>query len=152
MQSQTGSRRFSLEELCSLTDTSPRTVRFYIQKGLVARPEGEKRGAYYTPDHLEQLLFIRRWQQEGLPLERIGELMRAEREAPDLPAAPRKAGTVEVWSRLFIDEGVELHFEPSSAGLGPEQVRRLLEAVTAAYRQIRKGGSEDGGEPGSGDD
>jgi hypothetical protein len=34
---------FTLDELCSLTETSKRTVRFYMQTGLVNRPIGQKR-------------------------------------------------------------------------------------------------------------
>ena len=39
-------KKFSLEELSELTGISRRTIRFYIQKGLMNGPEGEKRGAY----------------------------------------------------------------------------------------------------------
>ena len=51
-------KKFSLEELSELTGISRRTIRFYIQKGLMNGPEGEKRGAYYTTEHLEDLLRI----------------------------------------------------------------------------------------------
>jgi hypothetical protein len=54
--------RYSIEDLAALTELPRRTVRFYIQQGLVARPIGEKRAAYYTASHLEQLLTIRKWQ------------------------------------------------------------------------------------------
>ena len=53
-------KKFSLEELSELTGISRRTIRFYIQKGLMNGPEGEKRGAYYTTEHLEDLLRIKR--------------------------------------------------------------------------------------------
>ena len=52
--------RFSLDELCALADTPRRTVRYYIQEGLVDRPEGAERGANYTHDHLRQLLTVRK--------------------------------------------------------------------------------------------
>jgi len=52
--------RLTLDDLASLTGTTPRTVRFYIQQGLVSRPEGAKRGAFYLRRHVEQLLMIRR--------------------------------------------------------------------------------------------
>ncbi len=58
-----------------MTDLPRRTVRVYIQEGLAGRPEGAKRGAYYTRGHLEQLLTIRNWQRAGLSLERIPELV-----------------------------------------------------------------------------
>ena len=52
--------RHSLDELASLAGLTARTVRFYIQQGLIDRPAGEKRGAHYLARHLEQLLLVRR--------------------------------------------------------------------------------------------
>ena len=142
---ETNTRRFTIEELCGLTDTPRRTVRYYIQQGLLDRPEGERRGAWYTQRHLEQLLTIRRWQGEGLSLERIRELLR-EGDAGELPAPRPRPGTVEVWSRLLVADGVELQVEPGRAGLDPEQVRALFRAVQAAYARLKEDddGSLDG--------
>ena len=67
--------RYTLNDLCQLIELTPRTVRFYIQKALIPAPEGSGRGAYYTQVHLERLLEIRKWQDAGLSLERIGELL-----------------------------------------------------------------------------
>ena len=69
--------RLTLDDLATLTGTTPRTVRFYIQQGLVSRPEGAKRGAFYLRRHVEQLLMIRRWTDAGLSLDRIREIGRA---------------------------------------------------------------------------
>lgn len=142
---ETNTRRFTIEELCGLTDTPRRTVRYYIQQGLLDRPEGERRGAWYTERHLEQLLTIRRWQGEGLSLERIREFLR-EGDAGALPAPRPRPGTVEVWSRLLVADGVELQVEPGRAGLDPEQVRALFRAVQAAYARLEEDddGSLDG--------
>ena len=41
-------RKFTIDELAGLTELPPRNVRYYIQKGLVDRPEGIGKGAYYT--------------------------------------------------------------------------------------------------------
>jgi len=133
--------RHSLEALATLTGLTPRTVRYYIQQGLVDRPLGEKRGAYYVARHLEQLLQVRRWIDAGLSLERIAELTAG---APDDPA-PRaaKPGSVEVWSRVTLADGLELHLEPGRAGLGAEQVRRLVRRITEAYREVRSNDKED---------
>lgn len=134
----TEDRIFTLDELCTLADLPKRTVRYYMQIGLVDRPEGLNRGAKYFARHLEQLLAIRKWQDAGLSLERIRELLAApDPDAP--PLKPRPAGSVEVWSRLLVAPGVELHVEPGQAGLAPEQVRALFRAVMAAHAHINKG-------------
>lgn len=128
-------RHFRFDELCALAELPPRTVRYYIQLGLVDRPIGETRAAYYTGEHLAQLLQIRKWTQAGLSLERIRELLQGA--PPEVPARPRGAGTVEVWSHLVVDDGVELMVDPSRAGLGPEQVRALFAGVGEVMQRIR---------------
>ena len=125
----------SLDELASLAGVSARTVRFYIQQGLVSRPEGAKRGAFYLQRHVEQLLMIRRWTDAGLSLDRIRELVAGAPEDP--PPRAVKAGTVEVWSRVTLADGLEVHLEPGRAGLSPEQVRALVRAITEAYHAVR---------------
>jgi DNA-binding transcriptional MerR regulator len=129
-------KTYSLAELAALVELPERTVRYYIQLGLVDRPEGETRAARYGERQLGQLLGIRKWQQAGLSLERIGELL-ADASAKGPPPRRRGAGTVEVWSHLVIDEGVELTINPGAAGLTPAQVRRLFREVAAAYATIR---------------
>ena len=125
-------QQFSLDELCALADTPRRTVRYYIQQGLVDRPEGIKKSAYYTSTHLEQLLAIRKWQRAGLRLERIKELLAEPNEDQQIPPAkPKQPGDVSVWSHLFIAPGVELRIEPSEAELSPEQLRDLARKVAA---------------------
>ncbi|MFC1776692.1 helix-turn-helix domain-containing protein [Pseudomonadota bacterium] len=131
---------FSLEQISTLVELPRRTVRYYIQSGLVDRPEGTGKGAYYTDIHVEQLLLIRKWQLAGLSLKRIAELLKQQASGP-LPPTPRRAGTVEVWSHLVVTDGVEVNIEPGRAGLSPEQVRVFFQQVTKAFRQIQ--GSEE---------
>ena len=76
-------QRYSLDELAALVDLPKRTIRYYVQLGLVDRPTGETRAAYYTSAHAEQLIAIRKWSASGLSLERIRELLSgAEAPAP----------------------------------------------------------------------
>jgi DNA-binding transcriptional MerR regulator len=135
MPSADAPRRYSLDELSTLAGTTARTVRYYIAQGLLDRPAGEKRGAHYLPQHLEQLLLIRRWTDAGLSLERIREL-RGGAVAEPTPRSARP-GMVEVWSRVTLADGLEVHIEPGRAGLAPEQLRALVRDITAAYRQVR---------------
>ena len=127
--------RFSIDELSTLAGVTPRTVRYYIAQGLLDRPEGEKRGAHYLRRHLEQLLLTRRWTDAGLGLDRIRELQAGAPQDPPRRTAP--PGSVEVWSRVTVADGLEVHLEPGRAGLSPDQVRTLVRGITALYRQAR---------------
>lgn len=131
--------KLSLTQLSEQSGVPERNVRFYIQKGLVDRPEGEKRGAFYTSRHLEQLLRIRQWREAGLSLEAIAELLAARREPPRSSLRP---GGMEVRSHLLVADGVELSIAPERAGLSSAQVRRLFRAVQAAYDELIHSPSE----------
>lgn len=130
-------KEFTLDELCSLTDLSKRTVRYYMQIGLADRPDGETRAARYGSRHLEQLLQIRRWTQAGVSLERIRELLSGEGAV--VPERSRWAGSIEVWSHLVVADGVEVNLEPGRAGLTPEQVRQFYADVMSAFKKIKPG-------------
>lgn len=135
----TNSQHFSIDELATLVDLPRRTVRYYIQEGLVDRPHGAKRGAYYTREHLAQLLSIRKWQRAGLGLERIRELMAGEGAEGDVPPVPPpKPGDVTVCSHVALGAGVELVIDPQRAGLSPEQVRTLARETAALVARIQK--------------
>jgi DNA-binding transcriptional MerR regulator len=138
-------RRFSIDELSTLAGVTPRTVRFYIAQGLLPRPEGEKRGAHYLQRHLEQLLQVRRWAEEGLSLERIRARLAGEPADPRPRAA--RPGTVEVWSRVTLADGLEVHIEPGRAGLSPEQLRTLVRELTRLYRGVRADPADDDASP-----
>jgi DNA-binding transcriptional MerR regulator len=132
-------KTFSLDDLATLTELPRRTVRYYIQTGLVDRPQGVGKGASYARQHVEQLLQVKKWQQAGLSLERIGRLLRQGDDAA-LPPAPRARGSVEVWSHLVVADGLELTVEPGRAGLNPDQLRAFFRQVLQAYEDITKQG------------
>lgn len=128
--------KFSLDELCSLSDTPKRTARYYMQIGLVDGPIGSTKAAHYLPRHLDQLLTIRKLSDAGVSLERIREVLSGE--APPVPPRQRKAGSVEVRSHLYIAEGVELEISPERSGLNPEEVRALVRAVMQIFENLKK--------------
>ena len=130
---------FSIEELADLTGVSRRTIRFYIQSGLVERPDGTARGARYTRRHLQRLLDIVAWQGEGLTLDGIRQRL----DAPPEPAPARARSAIEVWTRLNLAEGVELHINAERAGLRSEDARRLAAGIRDLLGSLNTGGHAD---------
>lgn len=130
--------QYPLTNLCVLADMPVRTVRYYVQIGLVDKPVGETRAARYGAHHLEQLLLIKKWTDAGVSLERIRELLHGE-DAP-VPARARAVGSIEVCSHLTVTDGIELVIEPGRAGLSPEQVRQFTRSVMQAYNDIGQAG------------
>ena len=136
--------KYTFNELCSLTEQAIRTVRYYMQKGLVSPPEGSRKGAFYTQKHLDELLTIRKWQRAGLSLERIRELLfeGTTEQGQMPPPRGRRPGDLEVWSKLFVKEGLEIHLEPKMAGMSPEQVRDFCRRVMALADELSGGNDE----------
>lgn len=127
--------KLNFDELCTTVEMAPRKVRYYIQMGLVDRPDGLNKGAKYTARHLEQLLSIKKWQAAGLSLERIRELLHGD--LSDLPPRKQTPGSIEVWSRILVAPGIELSIEAGTAGLSPEEMRAFFRTVMAAYQEIK---------------
>ena len=128
------SQSYALADLCVLADLPVRTVRYYVQVGLVDRPAGETRAARYGAKHLEQLLLIKKWTAAGVSLDRIRELLQGE-QAP-VPPRQKAIGSVEVCSHLMVADGIEVVIEPGRAGMSSEQVRHFIKGVMAVFAQI----------------
>ena len=127
---------FSLDELATLAALPKRTVRYYIQLGLLDRPVGETRGAHYLPSHLDALLRIRQLTEAGISLERVRAVLRGD--PPAVPPRARQPGSVEVRSHIWIAPGVELQVSPEQAEVTPEDIRQLAQAVIAAWQRIKE--------------
>jgi DNA-binding transcriptional MerR regulator len=136
-ETETKAQTYSLDELCQLADMNLRTVRYYIQQGLVPGPEGKNRGARYFPLHLERLLQIKKWQAAGLSLERIAEIVE-QPNAVNIPMKQPQPGSVELWSHLMISEGLQLLIEPGRSGLTSAQIRQLSREILTAYHNLKK--------------
>jgi DNA-binding transcriptional MerR regulator len=74
-------RRFRIGDLAKLTSTTPRTIRYYEEIGLLASDEPREPGAHrtYAEEDLERLQELLRLRELlGVSLEELGELAAAE--------------------------------------------------------------------------
>jgi DNA-binding transcriptional MerR regulator len=112
---------YKMKDLCDKAGVSRQLVHFYIQQGLL--PEGKKTGknmAYYTEQHLERLLLVRKLQHEHfLPLKAIRALL-SERDEAFSPAQQKHMRDV----RAAL---------PESLG-GPEGPRQTVDGHALAER------------------
>ena len=128
---------YTADDLATHAGIPRRTIRYYIELGLVDRPIGETRAAYYSWQHLQQLLEIRKLTEQGFSLERVGELLAASREPPPAARAVHP-GDIAVKSHVHLAPGLELVIEPGLASLTPDQLRRLARDTLAAYERALK--------------
>ena len=96
--------RYAIGDLAELAGVSRRTVRYYVQEGLLPAPLGLGRGNHYGREHLDRLLKVKALQEKGYTLDEIRGARAAE-EAPPAAPAPERA----VYRRLQLAPGVELH-------------------------------------------
>src|SRR6266849_5215767 len=75
-------RCYGIKELAELGGVTRRTVRYYVQRGLLPTPLGTGRGPHYTAAHLERLIHIRTLQETGVPLAEIAARPSSRREEP----------------------------------------------------------------------
>jgi DNA-binding transcriptional MerR regulator len=99
--------RYAIGDLAVLGGISRRTVRYYVQEGLLPTPHGVGRGNHYGPEHLERLLKVKTLQEGGRSLDEIRRILNhktSRHEAPE-PQQPERS----VWRRLTLAPGVELN-------------------------------------------
>ena len=75
----------TIDDLCAETGYTRRTIRYYLQRGLISPPEGGGRRRIYRRDHLLRLIAIKALQERRYPLEdiryRLADLEEADLEA-----------------------------------------------------------------------
>lgn len=72
-------RKYSIGEISEMTGLSRRTIRYYLQRGLIPPPLGAGRGRYYTRDHLARLKKIIGLQAGGMFLDEISRHLDPDR-------------------------------------------------------------------------
>lgn len=114
---------FDLAQLSDQAGVSQRTVRYYIQQGLLPSPESRGPGAHYGIEHLERLTLIRKLQREHLPLGEIRKRLDAlsPEEIRDLLAREpeRPKGNAKEYIRGVLSEGSAMLFSDPATGKAP---------------------------------
>ncbi len=124
------SNSYGCEELAELGGVTRRTVRYYVQRGLLPAPTGTGRGNHYTQEHLDALLKIVELQRAGVALAEIPAHLASGRTPADAPR--RRPPTAPVsqssWTRVVLGDDVELHVR-GARGLDSTRLARLSDAV-----------------------
>jgi Ca-activated chloride channel family protein len=151
-----------LEELAKRSGVSARTVRYYVQRGLLPAPEFRGRDTTYNEEHLHRLKAIRKLQERFLPLDAIeNELKRSTAEeirklgegvqepkghpSREMPVqlqnpclAPPPRATASEWVRWEIMPGLEIHVSERADAM----TRSLAEELRAIAERRANGGSK----------
>lgn len=114
---------FNIDTLAQKAGLTRRTVRYYVQRGLLEPPQGGGRGSYYTEEHLQRLGRIRAWSEQGVPLMQIKALLDRGAALPELAGEPAEEGSsaAEAYS-----------LGPAAPGAPSPQVSRAARVPLAA--------------------
>jgi DNA-binding transcriptional MerR regulator len=135
--------RYAIGDLADLGGVSRRTVRYYVQEGLLPEPYGVGRGNHYGPEHLDQLLQVKSLQEGGRTLDEIrraiNHKVRTREHEQPVPALERT-----VWRRITLVPGVELNVAGDVRLPGPGKLTELAAWCRVHFPANVRGEDDDG--------
>ena len=132
MTTTTSKQSYRIGELAELVGASPRTIRYYEERGLLPAPEGHTKGQHRTYREadvvrLRELLRLR--DLLGLPLEELKDLLEAEEARALLRDRFRATGS-EKQRRQIVEQALA-HIEAQLT-----LVRRRQQALAQLEREL----------------
>jgi DNA-binding transcriptional MerR regulator len=133
-------RDLDLAGLAKASRVSPRTIRYYIQQGLLPSPGKRGRAARYERGTLDRLELIKRLQRDRWPLGRIASHMaeldddgvRRELGAPAKGGGSPPASVVpqrSTWERVRVTPSLEISVRTTLSGQQRKRADRVIEAA-----------------------
>ena len=117
--------RYAVGELADLGGVSRRTVRYYVHEGLIPAPLGVGRGDHYGRGHLDRLLQVKALQEAGRSLDEIRQLLDGGAAVVARPVAGAPPLPREVWRRVTVAPGIELHVSSDVRLPSPARLQEL---------------------------
>ncbi|MFB3852660.1 MAG: MerR family transcriptional regulator [Vicinamibacterales bacterium] len=122
--------RYGIDDLAQLGGVSRRTVRYYVQQGLLQPPLGVGRGRHYAGEHLERLLQVKSLQEQGRSLDEIRRIIAGgEHAAQPFPAVVSRS----LWRRLVVQPGIEIHVNSEVRLPPPGRLQELADWCRANF-------------------
>ncbi len=128
-----------ISELANLSGVSTRTIRYYIQEGLLPQPEIRGKYAVFTDEYMHRLRLIKILKDAYLPLNRIKELLDTLTENEILPLL--EAFEKDPVSALSGLQALPMFEQPSihlSSPPRPVQVREQNVNALEYIQQLRR--------------
>ncbi len=134
-------RRYRIGDLATLTETTPRTIRYYEEIGLLAPGEAREPGAHRTYgeedlEHLHELIRLR--ELLGVSLEELRELVTAENARATLRREWRAGIEDPVRQREVLEQSSE-HIDNQLSLLRKRrrEIDQLIDQLDAKRRRVR---------------
>ena len=118
---------YSLKELAEATGLPPRTLRFYIARGVLPGPKQAGRNATYGKQHLKRLHQIKELKQKGLTLAAITQML----VGPELLGLPQESIT---WRHHNVSDDVSVLVREDCS---PWRMRLISQAITDLQKSLK---------------
>ena len=116
---QNNDKEYTLQELAEKTNTSPRTVRYYISKELLPPPIRAGRDAAYNNTHIQRMENIQEYKKQGYTLNEIKSIFIRDSEEKTVPESI-------TWQRYTVSEYVEVNVR---SDIPPWRYRGILRQI-----------------------
>jgi DNA-binding transcriptional MerR regulator len=105
-----------------------------VQQKLIGPPKNVGRGRHYGLDHLTQLQRIAELQSAGHSLGEIRQIFGGREVAPaQLRRRVRPLVVADLWTRLNVAEGIELHFDARRFAPSAQDLAALRDQIRAVF-------------------
>ncbi len=115
-----------IHELAQRAGISVRTIRYYIEEGLLPQPAYQGKYSYYTLSYLDRLELIRKLKESFLPLREIREIMGSLTDAQ----VRRKLKEMPLSSPKLSLEQLPSQPAPKPGAKALDYINRLMEDQT----------------------
>jgi DNA-binding transcriptional MerR regulator len=94
-------KKYTMDDLCDKTHLPRRTIRYYVQEGIIDPPSGRGRGGYYSDIQLLKLYQIKSLRGRGMKLHAIEKyLNQGKIEEPEFRR--------DEWAEYEVMPGLEI--------------------------------------------
>jgi len=126
------SNKYTIEDIVELSGFTRRTIRYYIQEGLLEPPSGRGRGGFYYDSHLAQLRKIWSLQEQGMRLIAIKKLLKSG-DVEEIPCAR------EVWAKYLIASGIEINVRRDLEEIDGKKIARIIKVTKSIMKEETNG-------------
>ena len=126
------SKKYKIKDLCELTGFTRRTIRYYVEQGLINPPSGRGRGGFYFDTHLDKLNEIRVLQDKGMTLSSIVKFLNSDQENEEIKIDISR----EVWITYEILPGFKVVF---SREFEMKWGKKVVESIRVIKRFFESG-------------
>jgi DNA-binding transcriptional MerR regulator len=129
-----GHKKYTINDLSELTGYSRRTIRYYIQEGLLDSPAGRGKGGFYFESHLLQLHLIKKLQESGMSLSSIAKYIEKGYKYKEKP----HSNYTETGSNLVSSENL-LPTAKKRLDMMKMKIDKILEKETLRSSKVKMG-------------